>query len=455
LYDLSSGASRNLHLYAVWEQVRQSDPADWLFLMYIDGDNNLQSPLRHDLNEMEAGLFRIPNDLAVSVVALWDGAGKGDSKLYELGPDTNLDEIGPYTRDVTSLAKWIEKGEVDMSSGDTLKNFLIWAKKRYAAKNIVLQFGDHGAGPRSVGSDRAMMVDDTTGRTSLMYSRDVSKAMHGALVADTSGHWRRLDLVLSDICLGASIEDAYEIYPFVKYAVVSPGNISNKGMDYTVLIGDLVPGMTVPELGGKMVADYKWEYGSVKSRGLTCIDLSRVQNVRGKVDILAGLLMDTGGAHSFPRTFVSASGVPLSLNYQDGAALLLRAQAGYAGTYTWLYDLGVFAEQMASYAAQGASGGENSGPWDEMAVAAKELTAALQSAAPYAWSSGVATAAGASNPAYDGTFLPYGITICGAPSSSAGSAGYPGWYRSDLSFGAASRWYELLEIWDSRKIWDR
>ncbi|MDR3312706.1 MAG: hypothetical protein LBS64_06210 [Spirochaetaceae bacterium] len=432
-------------------------PVDWLFLMYLDGDNNLQASIRQDLNEMEAGIYQLPNEVAVSVVVLWDGAGAGDSQLYELGPDTNPGKLGVYTVDVTGSAEWIQNNEVDMSDGKTLTDFLVWAKKRYPAKNVVLQFGDHGAGPRTAAVNRAMMVDDTTGTNSLMYSKEVSQAFYGAFVENPHDcYWNHLGLVLFDICLGASLEDAYEIYPFAKYAVASPGAISGKGMNYTTLIGGLTPEMDITALGKRLVSDYKKEYAAVKSRGLTCIDLAQVQNVRAKLDILAALLLKQGDLHKFGQVFISSSGTPLSLTYLDASALLLRStQAGYSGTFTWLYDLGIFAEQMALSAAPQVGGGANPGRWDEMEKAAKDLTAALRGAIVCSWNSGGIGEAGRLNIPYDGARIPYGITICGAPSTSTGGAGYPGWYRTDLTFGATSKWYDLLAIWYARHVWDR
>ena len=47
--------------------------SEWLVLLYMDGDNNLNDPIYLDLNEAESGLAKLEESDSVTVVALWDG----------------------------------------------------------------------------------------------------------------------------------------------------------------------------------------------------------------------------------------------------------------------------------------------------------------------------------------------------------------------------------------------
>jgi hypothetical protein len=400
---------------------------DWLFLLVLDADNDLNAFLSADMNEVEAGLYRLPNDVSVKVVALWDGTGKNDSKLYEMGPDNDKNHLGNFTIDVSDTADWLTNGEVDMSNPDTVTNFLIWAKNRYPANKVVLQFSDHGAGPRSVRSTRAMLTDDTTGKTSLMLSKQVSQAFTAAFETDTSGYWNHIGLMLFDLCLGASIEDAFEVANFADYMVASPTNIPSYGLDYTKLLGGLKTDFTLSAFGRKIVTDYKIDYNRISNNSLTLVDLREVATLRGRVESVSEMLLNKGGAKLFPNA---------NYSYKDGAGMLLVAQnMTYDGVFTVLHDIGTFMNTLYSYGST----------WPELRTAIDEVRSALKKTIVYSWSNGNG---GAQNFAgYDGANQLYGLTIVGKPSSPMGAQNYPLWYSTDLSYGANSNWYRLLDFW--------
>ena len=83
--------------------------SDYLILMYMDGDNNLNDVLYLDMNEVEAGLGSIRNEdgtpkagyASVNAVALWDGYTNtyvydSDKKKYVYEEYATLGESGTY-----------------------------------------------------------------------------------------------------------------------------------------------------------------------------------------------------------------------------------------------------------------------------------------------------------------------------------------------------------------------
>lgn len=254
----------------------------YLMLMYMDGDNNLNDPLFLDLNEVEYGLSQASEEqqAKLTVLALWDGASANDSysptlgysgsKLFKIGPDSGElftgsgDEIAysqaaqtlsSNTIDFTSKASWLAGGEVNMSNKETLRNFLNFATQYYSADYKILQFSNHGGGPRSsyfpktaklpngkkiklhdYYGRRAMCWDDTSGGESFLKTADVSSVLTDLGFTDDNDFY----LIIEDVCLGASIEEAYELKDNAQYLLASPNTTPAAGLDYTVFIESLL-----------------------------------------------------------------------------------------------------------------------------------------------------------------------------------------------------------------------
>ena len=195
LENIELGAEYTVNLYSIDEEGCSSaavtktvtagpQNTEWLLIMYMDGDNNLNNPIYLDLNEAEYGLSQFKSTDHIRIIALWDGF-KGDSQnprsslwgketthLLELGPDSRTDdtllELSAQTVDWSFTADWLSEGEADMSSKTTLENYLNWVNTHFTGTKTILQFSNHGGGPRSLipGGNygrRAMCMDDTNG----------------------------------------------------------------------------------------------------------------------------------------------------------------------------------------------------------------------------------------------------------------------------------------------------
>lgn len=239
-----------------------------LMLMYLDGDNNLNDPIFTDLNEVEYGISKLSESAAseVTVMALWDGlATVGDGKttptkgfpgtqFLKLGADDELnDTLSANTINLSENYEWLSKGEVDMSDKQTLINFLNSALSLYNSKNIVLQFSNHGGGPRSYSprkvtlkngktitlsnntGRRSMCWDESSGGETFLKTTDLSAALEE--VGFNSDN--KVQLIIEDVCLGASIEEIYELSDYTDYILASPNNIPEDGLDYANFIENI------------------------------------------------------------------------------------------------------------------------------------------------------------------------------------------------------------------------
>jgi hypothetical protein len=329
---LTDGTDKSAEITATPAIIQKE--TDWLFVMYLDGDNDLNDPIYLDLNEAERGLYENTNRNNIKVVALWDGwdfkSGNDDNEtsffdkapttynidteatlLLELGADSNTlyddeniywkaCELSSNTKNLSYTAPWIvpnrtvstttpkSNGEVNMGDVQTLTNYLNWVNAHYKAnKGIILQFSNHGGGPRSVAlknsyGRRSMCWDETSGGVGFLKTSDVSKALYEA----GFGTSNKVKMIMEDVCLGGSLEEAYELMDYAEYYIGSPNNIPANGFDYIAFVSSLTSTATIEEIGGKLVKSYKdyytwsnedWKKFLTNNQGLNNSNVTEIQ----------------------------------------------------------------------------------------------------------------------------------------------------------------------------------
>lgn len=480
--------------------------SDWLVVMYMDGDNNLNDPIFMDMNEVEHGLWYIRNSNdqpesysdSVNVVALWDGAssfenpdgstgtpqiGNAGTYIYELGRDSGSSTayttsagcvLSENTKNLSYTAPWLvgtnqtvstslptdAHGELNMGDKQTLINFLNWVNAHYTAtKGVILQFSDHGGGPRSVryvktADGRTIKVGDTSGRRALCWDETSSsnylktKDVSDALQAAGYGPSNKAAMILMDVCLGSSLEDAYQFKDYANYLAASPNNIPGMGLDYYKFIISFSNNTTIDNVAKQIVADYKTQYGNNTSlwnryaaqlgyssysdvpttpinmretmewfgdlgfTTFTITDLTKIADVKTAIDSLCNeLLSDAGKTKTIhvdangyfsptatstttTRNYVTYLGqhhanivnyyLSLPDNY-TGDSYLLTDSLYYQGTYTWLYDIGYIARMMQVISGSTIGSSSNENEWPELNAAASNLITKLNLAIKYSW----------------------------------------------------------------------
>ncbi len=515
-----------------------AESTEWLMLMYMDGDNNLNDPIYLDLNEAEYGLSQLPEDSSVRIIALWDGwdfesnnedddtsiftefpeayqVQTAATKLLELGADEHqlyTDEGGIYydavplsesTIDLTSTVDWIKNDEVDMASETTLENFLKWAKIRYPAEHIILQFSNHGGGPRSAANAkkygrRSMCWDETSSNgSSFLKTSDVSKALKNA----GFGASNKIALIMEDVCLGGSLEEAYELKDYAEYYVGSPNNVPGMGMDYISFVSSLKKNATVEEVGCNLIKSYRsnYEWSEAKwnkfiaanpnltdleisilnqdASTLSFVDLSKIDAVATAVSNLAQLIYNDKAAESRIVTdsqnlyFLGEDGSYYDIdgNSPDENAQLFEMYRWFAlkwwtayygdpiyydGSFGCLKDLGCMCIYMRNY--------YPASVWSELNTKTNAVTSALSDAIVASWRDGYTA------PTYYkikgeicqnllGTEdLGLGLTIncsCWVNHQAADGKIYKyqefaDWYKNELAFGKeCSAWTNLINLW--------
>jgi hypothetical protein len=243
----------------------------WTVMIYLDADNDLGPSSKFNLNQMEA----VGSTQNVTVIVQLDTYG-GTTKRYkvEKGALTLLEDMG----------------ELDMSSGATLQNFVSSSVHAYPADHYALILWDHGQGWKGDSQTKvakSMFNDYDNGN----YSTFLSNYYIAAALADAqSDTGIKLDIIGIDACEMSVIEAAYEFRNVADLFVASQELVALSGWDYTDLLTRLVnnPGMTPVALSESMVESFKNYYSnsSYTDQTLAALALDKKYSSDGVSDIV-------------------------------------------------------------------------------------------------------------------------------------------------------------------------
>ena len=230
----------------------------WLVMLYQDADDQvLEKDIYIDLNEAE----RVGSSENVQIVAQIDrfqGSYSGDgnwtgTRRYYVTQDDDLENLGSQL--IADL------GEMDMSSTDTLVDFVTWSVENFPADRYVLIMSDHGMGWPGGWSDPApggRSDSDVPLAAQLgghIYTMQLDEAL-GTLRAQTG--IPKFDIIGMDACLMAQLEVFAALQPHARYAIASEETEPALGWAYTGFLQALVdnPGMSPEDLSKLIVQSY-------------------------------------------------------------------------------------------------------------------------------------------------------------------------------------------------------
>ncbi len=284
---------------------------DWLIIMYLDGDNNVENTFWTAIGEIEKGLYNLQQVNStlferIKVVALWDGINGYDnvppsgSKLYELGPDSSENNtLSPYTLDLTSTGGgWISGGEVNMGSGATVTNYLNWVIANYTDfKYYAFFLCDHGGGvgkgPKPI--TKAICWDETNGEDYLN-TVELEEAIANAGFSATN----KLDLIGMEACLMGNIEEVYQLRNVANYIAASPQVMQIDGLEYGDgetgygWIDHMTDNMSASDLAIVIAQSCESNFGGDQT--MTVVDLSKMEELKTAVDDLGTAINSAGSA---------------------------------------------------------------------------------------------------------------------------------------------------------------
>ncbi len=199
---------------------RASEPVkEWTWLVFLNGNNNLDDWAKFNLLEME----QVGSGERVNVVVQWASLERKKVDRRYIVKSSNPDEVSsPVVQDL---------GRADMGDWRTLADFIRWGVANYPAKHYLIDVWDHGTGWHDShlhGAD--ISHDDFTHHW--ITTQQLGWAMREAATA--IGH--KVDVYASDACEMAMIEVASEMVPNVEVYAGSEIDIPLRGWPYAEIL---------------------------------------------------------------------------------------------------------------------------------------------------------------------------------------------------------------------------
>jgi len=251
---------------------------EWVVMVYLDGDNDLEEVAIEDFNELELGLG---SSTDIKVIALIDRAvgydtSNGDwtgARIYEIVSDTTSTIASTLLSD---------EGELNMANGDILEYFMDYCFTNYDGNSYWLDIWNHGGGIDGICWDDSASGDKLT-----------MEEMQVAIQANIDEHSRTFDIISHDACYMNMIEVAYEFKDQADYFIASEESIPFAGFDYAPILSLLndTATMSAADLSTVIVDSYESFYNpAVDYTTLSTINLSIMDIVAQETSYFAGNL---------------------------------------------------------------------------------------------------------------------------------------------------------------------
>jgi hypothetical protein len=258
----------------------------WTLLVFLNGDNDLEEYVVHDLNELEQvgsgdGLTVLVQADRIEGYDDSDG-GWTDTRRYRIEHDEDLD--------VVSSPVLEELGELDMGDPAVLADFLAWGWETAPADRVAVVMWDHGDGwsiaPRGPTEPLEMISSDDTSNSRISIAEGELAEGLSALV-DARG--APIDVLAFDACNMASWEVSHAMAPWASYMVAAETWVGGEGLQYREAQIAMAAGEAPVDVADGM-ARTAVEIGQELTYG--AIDLSRMDELATALDALAGAALE-------------------------------------------------------------------------------------------------------------------------------------------------------------------
>jgi hypothetical protein len=264
----------------------QNRQADWTFMVYLDGDCDLESAALIDFVEMG----NVGSDENVKILVLLDRI-PGYDNGYDDWTDTRRGIVN--NGDVPDTSWGTSVGELNLGDPQTLIDFVEWGMQSYPASKYAVVLWDHGSGwdkgpeTQKTSFFKRVCYDDTDNDQLRM------KEVRAALDSIET-HEQAPDLLGFDACLMAMVEVAYEIREHADVMVGSEEVEPGTGWPFDTILEDLVddPSMSAFTLGDTIVSHYIQSVGLSSKYTQSATDLALMDSVVIRVNGLAQALRE-------------------------------------------------------------------------------------------------------------------------------------------------------------------
>ena len=226
---------------------------EWTFLIYLNGNNNLDRFGKFNINQME----KVGSTDDLNVVVQWASLENKNTRRLYVVKDSD-------TKKVTSPT--LSAFKADMGDWRTLVDFIEWGAKNYPAKHYFVTVWNHGSGwrltknglkiPSGILHPTDISWDDNTGHAI------TTEQLGQALAEGAKSIGQKIDLYGSDACLMAMAEIAAEVADSVRVFAGSEEVEPGAGWPYDTFLARWVahPKSTAQEVGTYLTEEYVKSY---------------------------------------------------------------------------------------------------------------------------------------------------------------------------------------------------
>ncbi|MDD2716185.1 MAG: clostripain-related cysteine peptidase [Candidatus Wallbacteria bacterium] len=268
----------------------------WTIMVFLNGDNNLDSAGNNDVEEM----MKVGSNDQLDIIVLQDHAGSNNTERHY---------IKKGSKDTEKV------GEIDMGNWQEALNFFKWGVQNHPADHYVFDIWNHGAGWEKKARGemfKGISYDDDSGN-------HMTTPHLGLLAKAMKEHiGRNVDIIGYDACLMAMMEVAYETKDYTDYAVFSEETEPGDGWPYDDWLTPLAanPDMSPADVCKKLTETYLASYNG-GSQGTSKVTFSALD--MSKLDGFIPVLNDFTNAliqnASLNDAFKTAMGATQSFAY--------------------------------------------------------------------------------------------------------------------------------------------
>jgi len=229
-----------------------SQPKDWTFLLYLNGNNNLDSFGAMNINQME----KVGSNAKINIVVQWASLQTRTVKRLLIKKDNDSSRVtSPVIENM---------GNVDMGDWHSVVDFVKWGAEKFPANHYFVDIWDHGSGWHAkrggIGAPSTMDIswDDLTGNH--ITTKQLALALQES--AKIIGH--KIDIYASDACLMAMVEIATEVQDSVNIFAGSEETEPGAGWPYDTFLThwNALPDATPAAVAKALSEEYAKSYQS-------------------------------------------------------------------------------------------------------------------------------------------------------------------------------------------------
>ena len=295
-----------------WNMAHAATPTKtWTFLIYLNGNNNLDSFGKQNIRDME----KVGSNDQVNIVVQWASlSAKKTVRL--LIQKTQGGKSSPILQDL---------GKVDMGSAKTLEDFIQWGVTNFPAEHYFVNVWNHGSGWHALRSttrapSAAFDISWDDNSHNSIKTEELGKVM--AKAAAIMGH--KVDVYGSDACLMAMGEVAAEMDDSVSYFAGSEETEPGAGWPYADLLSHWeATANSTPAQVVSILTDVYVKYYEKNQRGevtFSAFDLSKLSALHQAMASLSTNMQQLGPQDR--ARVIRASNDTQRFTYADYADLL-------------------------------------------------------------------------------------------------------------------------------------